>query len=279
MHYEAFGEGKPLLLLHGWSLDHRHMVSEMEPVFKGRAGWKRIYPDLPGHGRTPAPPWISDQDGMLEALLAFVDCLLAGQRFALGGMSAGAYLARGVLYHRASMIDGLLQTAPVVVPADAERTVPPAVTIAADPALLAELGPAERGSLDRAVVQSHRVLDALLRDYVSGNEMANGDLLGPMRQDPLRYGFSFDVDALPEPFPAPTLILTGRQDAAVGFCDAWRIVDNYPRATFMVLDRAGHLLAVDQQELFRALVAEWLDRVEEWIGMSQEKEEQNERAD
>ena len=83
IHYEALGEGRPLVLLHGWSLDHRHMVSQMEPVFAGRAGWQRIYPDLPGHGRTPAPSWISDQDGMLEALLAFIDCLLPGQRFAL----------------------------------------------------------------------------------------------------------------------------------------------------------------------------------------------------
>ncbi len=39
----------------------------------------------------------------------------------------------------------------------------------------------------------------------------------------------------------------------------------FPRATFAVLDRAGHGLTMEQTGLFRALVAEWLDRVEEGI--------------
>jgi pimeloyl-ACP methyl ester carboxylesterase len=73
------------------------------------------------------------------------------------------------------------------------------------------------------------------------------------------------VDALPEPFPAPTLILTGRQDSMCGYREAWKIFDNYPRATFAVLDRAGHLLGWEQQSLFRALASEWLDRVEEYV--------------
>jgi hypothetical protein len=40
-------------------------------------------------------------------------------------------------------------------------------------------------------------------------------------------------------------------------------LENYPRGTFVVLDRAGHGLGVEQEDLFRALVGEWLDRVEE----------------
>jgi len=41
-------------------------------------------------------------------------------------------------------------------------------------------------------------------------------------------------------------------------------LDSYPRASFVVLDRAGHALSVEQKTLFRALVNEWLDRVEEY---------------
>jgi len=43
----------------------------------------------------------------------------------------------------------------------------------------------------------------------------------------------------------------------------WDILENYPRATFVVLDRAGHMLYIEQENLFNALVNEWLDRVEE----------------
>jgi hypothetical protein len=50
----------------------------------------------------------------------------------------------------------------------------------------------------------------------------------------------------------------------VGYRDAWGILEHYPRATFAVLDRTGHLLAVEHEALFRALAGDWLDRVEEW---------------
>jgi len=42
-------------------------------------------------------------------------------------------------------------------------------------------------------------------------------------------------------------------------------LENYPRGTFVVLDRAGHGLEVEQETLFRALANEWLDRLEESI--------------
>jgi pimeloyl-ACP methyl ester carboxylesterase len=71
-----------------------------------------------------------------------------------------------------------------------------------------------------------------------------------------RYEFAFDVDDLQQPFPAPTLILVDRQDAAVGYRDQWRLIENYPRGTTAILDRAGHGLEVEQQALFRALVSE-----------------------
>jgi len=61
-------------------------------------------------------------------------------------------------------------------------------------------------------------------------------------------------------------MLLGRQDSGVGYKDAWSILDNYPRATFAVLDRAGHNLQIEQEELFNSLVSEWLVRVNESLG-------------
>jgi len=79
-------------------------------------------------------------------------------------------------------------------------------------------------------------------------------------------GFSFDVDNPPAPFDKPTLILMGRQDSNVGYRDAWSILENYTRGSFVVLDCAGHGLVVEQENLFQALVKEWLDRVREFSG-------------
>jgi pimeloyl-ACP methyl ester carboxylesterase len=49
----------------------------------------------------------------------------------------------------------------------------------------------------------------------------------------------------------------------VGYQNAWDLVENFPRATFAVLDRASHFLSIEQNALMKALVADWLDRVEE----------------
>ena len=57
--------------------------------------------------------------------------------------------------------------------------------------------------------------------------------------------------------------MTGRQDSTVGYSRAWELLEQYPRATFAVLDGAGHALPHEQPELLRALVTEWLNRVRE----------------
>jgi pimeloyl-ACP methyl ester carboxylesterase len=74
---------------------------------------------------------------------------------------------------------------------------------------------------------------------------------------------SFEVDPHPPLFGGPTLILTARQDHLCGYRDAWDLLDNYPRATFAVLDRAGHFVNIEQDVLCHAIMREWLDRVEE----------------
>ncbi len=49
------GAGRPVLVLHGAGVDHREAEACFEPAFRGVAGYRRIYPDLPGMGRTVMP--------------------------------------------------------------------------------------------------------------------------------------------------------------------------------------------------------------------------------
>jgi pimeloyl-ACP methyl ester carboxylesterase len=266
VHYEVFGEGNPIVVLPGWGLNTRWTAHETEPFFQQREGWKRIYLDPPGHGKTPGKDWITDQDHMLEVLLACIDRLTAGQRFSLIGVSLGAYLARGILLHRAALIDGIAMIVPAIIAEDTNRTVPLHKVLVEDPALKAEITPAEADLYHMAVVHSHKWLD-YQRSFpeLPENEMGDFEFLGRIRENPAKYAFSFDVDDLLEPFSRPALIITGRQDAMVGYKDAWDILDKYPRATYVVLDRAGHQLE-EKAAVVNVLVNEWLDRVEESKG-------------
>ncbi len=263
VHYEVFGEGKPILMLPGWGADSRFMAHDFEPMLGDRSGWRRVYLDPPGHGRTPGAEWVQNQDGVLQVVLDFIDAVLPGQRLVLAGASLGAYLARGILYRRPAMIDGLLMLAPVIQAEDSRRTLPPPVVLVEDPGILDGLDPFEAELFEMVVVRTEAYLQEF-RGYPQPAEGEMGDLefLEGIRQDPERYAFSFDVDALAEPFQGPTLIVSGRQDSVVGYRDAWSILENYTRATYVVLDRAGHFLE-EKQQVLHALVNEWLERVEE----------------
>ncbi len=57
-----------------------------------------------------------------------------------------------------------------------------------------------------------------------------------------------------------------RQDTVVGYRDAWKMVEIFPRATFAIIDMAGHSLSWEQEDLFNCLVSEWIQRVEGYVG-------------
>lgn len=261
VYYEEFGSGRPLFALHGWPLDHRHMLNDLEPLFVNREGWRRIYPDLPGMGKTRAVDWITHQDQMLDIVLEFIDTVAPEERFVVVGTSYGGYLARGVVYRNGAQIDGMFINVPVVEIYETKAELPPQQVIKEDAEFLAALGPDEQYLRDFIVVQSPELLQESRKWYLPARALADRAFLDRLSKN---NSFSFNVDVLSEPFLAPTLILTGRHDNWRGYRGAYKILDNYPRATYVVLDRAGHALTIEQKALFRALAGEWLDRVEEY---------------
>jgi len=265
--YEAHGKGVPVVFLHGWSMDHRDEAPVYEPIFADRPGYRRIYPDLPGMGKSPASKQIKNQDHYLDIVLRFIAAVTNGDRLLLVGTSAGAYLARGAVQRIADRIDGLLLRVPLIIAEDKRRDVPKFAPLIKDETFMAGLAEADLQTYAQLLVHSPRYLKAARRKQekrvAPAMKAADAKHLDPIRSDPARYGFSFDADKLGRPFMAPTLVVTGRQDTNVGYRDAWRIVENYPRATFAVLDRADHGFPIDHDELYRALVNDWLNRVEE----------------
>jgi pimeloyl-ACP methyl ester carboxylesterase len=237
------------------------MLNDMEPLFTKRKGWRRIYPDLPGMGKTQASDWITCQDHMLDIVLEFMDSVAPGERFVVAGGSYGGYLARGVICRRSAQVDGLMMGVPVIETDAKKKNLPKHQVLTEDEDFLAALKPDEQDMREFIVVQSLELLHEFRSVVSPAVAIADREFLQRLRA---HYAFSFDVDALSEPFPAPTLILTGRFDNWCGYREAYQLLDNYPRATFAVLDRAGHALVSEQRALFRALAGEWLDRVEEY---------------
>jgi pimeloyl-ACP methyl ester carboxylesterase len=261
--YEDLGEGTPVVMLHGFGVDRRTMKGCMAPIFSKRSGWRRLYFDLPGMGVTDPVQSVGSSDAMLDFALEFINKVLADQKFLVVGESYGGYLAQGVVYKHPERVLGMLLIGSMVVADDTKRDLEPRTVIEKDDSLLQELEPYEREAFEHfSVVQNRKNWERFKAEMFSGMEVRSSDYLHTIRRSPTTYAFSFDIERLPRRFEGPSLILAGRQDHLVGYKDLWRIVENYPRSSFILLDRAGHALQIEQEEVFNSLVIEWLDRVE-----------------
>jgi pimeloyl-ACP methyl ester carboxylesterase len=260
VHFVDHGSGTPVLALHGVGVDHRELAGALEPVFADRPGYRRIYPDLPGMGGTPAPETVNGSDDVVEVLLGLVEALTGGRPFLVVGQSYGGYLAGAIANRRPGQAAGLALICPLLGAAGAGAAVPEHVVLHAAGDLDGILDPTlEAEFRDYFTVQTPETLRRFQDQVAPGMALADRPALERIFQ-------RWELDTAPEqgpPYANPTLILVGRQDATVGYAGAWRLLEHYPRATFAVLDRAGHALPHEQQGLLAALLGEWLDRVHE----------------
>jgi pimeloyl-ACP methyl ester carboxylesterase len=235
----------------------------MEPVFQSMdAKWQRIYFDLPGMGRTPGKPWITGSDQMLEVVLAFIDAVIPNRHFLVAGQSYGGYLARGVVNKRAAMVDGLLLICPMVDERTRLAHAPAHQVLEKDETLLQSLSKEEREGFESiGVVLDRWSWERYRNEVLPGLKLADQEFLSKYLGQNVPY--SFELEEPNQPFLKPTLMVAGRQDAMVGYRDLWSIIESYPRASYLLLDKAGHSLHIEQDRLFSELVKEWLGRLPE----------------
>ncbi|GIP37693.1 2-hydroxy-6-oxo-6-phenylhexa-2,4-dienoate hydrolase [Paenibacillus sp. J31TS4] len=257
--YKEVGEGKPLLVLHGTGYDHRSMERLLEPVFEGRPGWRRLYVDLPGMGETPAAGFTNSAE-IVDALLAFLDERAPGERAALTGYSFGGYLLRGIAGLRGVALAGLFFLCPVV---GRQRTNLP--ELRPDPPgeeLLAAMTPDEaRRFAGKTVTPTLELLERFRACIFPAQDMADARFLTGLKRTG-GYWLPEEQERGPEQLDVPVGIVCGRQDQIVGYSDAARLLDQFPHASYAVLDKAGHHAFLEKETLVRAHFLDWLDRME-----------------
>jgi pimeloyl-ACP methyl ester carboxylesterase len=199
-------------------------------------------------GRTPAPERIRSAENVLDVLLEFIDGSLGDRPLLVVGHSAGAYFAQAVAGRRPDQVVGLAMLCP----------------------LLARLHDVPAHEV---IYRSGNFGNAEFRDYFTV-QTAETFYRYQTYVEPAarlvdqaaltRIGEQWELSARPRemaPYRRPTLLVAGRQDSTVGYAAVWDLLERYPRATFAVLDGAGHALPHEQPHLLCALVTEWLDRV------------------
>ena len=232
----------PLILLHGWTLDHRMW----QPQTAGLAeDFFLVIPDRRGCGRSTAPPDLARE---AADVIAIAD-VLGFDRFALAGLSQGAVVALDVARRHPSRLTGLIVSgAPL--PSLVEREEVIELDTYRAWATAGDLAAMKREWALHPLMQAHSpetyaLMAAMLADY------DGRDLLG--QSDPPDLPRA-DLRAL----NVPVLALTGEHDTPWRRACAAALAEVAPRAMQALVPGAGHLANADNPARFNALVAAFL---------------------
>ncbi len=172
---------------------------------------------------------------------------LAGLRQIYPDHSAGAYYAQAIAARRPAQVAGLALVCPL---SPGLRDVPEHRVVAGS----GEIGDDDFRSY--FVIQTPEMLERYERYVAPAAALVDQSAL-----ERIGERWALGPDQAPA-YPGPTVVVAGRLDSTVGYAAATDLIDHYPHASLAVLDDAGHALPHEQPELLRALLAEWLARVE-----------------
>ena len=252
---QILGEGLPLVVIHGFGVDHRVMLP-LEDALDG-SGWQRIYIDLPWAAGN-ADTNVSSADHVAQTALNDIHKYLGDRPFAVIGNSFGAMIARHVAHVLRDQVLGLATLAGVYEPDHQARSLPRRQVVQEDPSVLALAGQVRDDYEEMSVVQSEATLEAFTRYVLPGLRGANQTVLERVAEE---YALSVEPEVSHRaPFEAPSLHLFGRQDHVTGYEDGWKLRSHYVRGTYAVLDAAGHNAHLERPDLTAALVKDWLVR-------------------
>jgi pimeloyl-ACP methyl ester carboxylesterase len=246
LNYEILGEGAPIIMLNGYFNDLGAWKGCMEPILKNNPNYKRIYLDYPGSGGSKVSEAVKSWKDLFQLILKFIDSVIPGENFIIAGHSFGGFLARGILKERFELVEGILLTCPVVKPRLEKRNIDKKIS--------------HRLNLSEDKIK--KIKARINREVIKSQKNTDKRYLKELRANSIQT--EYDFDALESPFLKPALIIAGRQDTVVGYKDLYGILDNFPRASLLILDNGKHDIQIEQEEMFTSAVSEWLMRVEEY---------------
>ncbi|HWI53482.1 MAG TPA: alpha/beta fold hydrolase [Symbiobacteriaceae bacterium] len=248
LHFEELGEGFPLVLLHGHTLDRRMWQSTAPGL--AAAGYRVIMPDMAGHGLSGPPAADSTPAGDLAELLhelGIGNAVIAG--LSLGGAVAINFALR------------FPELCAALIPIDAAlfghrfaqwQSTKPYIALARSEGLA-------------------RGLQAWLADPLFARAMAS-PAAPAIREMVGEYPGHAWLEQAPSPVPpgpldavrlgeitAPTLVLTGEHDLPDFRQIGEKLATEIPGAHRRVIPGAGHLTPLEQPAAFTAAVLQFLD--------------------
>jgi pimeloyl-ACP methyl ester carboxylesterase len=251
MNFVERGRGAPLLLVHGFPLDHAMWKGQID----GLANICRVIaPDLRGFGRSSVTPGTVSMAQMADDLAGLLDALEIREPVGFCGLSMGGYVGwQFVLRHRQRLAKIILcDTRAVADSAEAaagrrktaERVIVEGAGVVAE-TMLPKLFAPQTAKVQPQVVEETR--QVMLGTNPQGIAAA---LLGMAeRNDVTRQLPSMEV---------PALVVCGQHDAISPPAEMKQIAAALPQARYVEVADAGHMAPLERPDAVNGAIREFL---------------------
>jgi 2-hydroxy-6-oxonona-2,4-dienedioate hydrolase len=248
--WRSWGDGPPLVLLHGASGSWTHWIRNVAPLSER---FRVIVPDMPGFGDSDVPPEPHTAEGLAELLAGSLDVMLPSPTridlagFSFGSIIAGLMAAR--LGHRVSTLV-LVGTGGLGIGLGSPRS-------------LARIE-ATMSSEEIRGVHRANLLTLMLARPESADELAVSVQIDNLRRSRFKSGTIPQSDVLRRALPAiraRIAVIWGGSDAFVdGRLDACRrvLISAQPDLDFRVIEGVGHWVPYEAAHEINAALFELL---------------------
>ncbi|GFO62698.1 alpha/beta fold hydrolase [Geomonas paludis] len=254
--YDDMGTGPAVILIHGFPLNRQMWQPQLQPI--ADAGFRVIAPDLRGFGASDAPAGGYSMERFADDIIAILDALKI-DKAVIGGMSMGGYILMNLLERypdrvraacfiatRSNADDEAGRERRKAMAAEAERLgANPIIKIFAELLFASETSQTSPELIARVTTW--------MRD-TNPKGLAGGLLAMRDRKD---Y-----TPLLPS-FRHPSLVIAGAEDRAAPAEAAQTLMDGLRGCRSKVIENAGHMVNMEQPEIFNQTLIEFLNSLPE----------------
>jgi len=266
--FKDVGQGVPLLLVHGFPLDHTMWSAQIDAL---PSRCRLIAPDLRGFGRSPlgADDDVLTMERLADDLAMLLDALEIGGPVVLCGLSMGGYVALQFVRQYASRLRGLI-LCDTRAAADSPEAAAARLAMA-DRVLREGNGPLVEAMLPRilsgSTARNHpRVLEALRRVMMGTSPRTVAAAQRGMARRP-------DMTAALARISCSTLVLVGAEDASSPPAEMRAMADAIAGARYVEIPEAGHLAPLENPAAVNAAILGCLDGIASRSKTTQPREE------
>ena len=249
------GRGMPVLLVHGFPLDHSMWDAQIARLSER---WRVIAPDMRGFGGSQVTSGTVTMEQMADDVAALVETLAIDEPIVLCGLSMGGYVALAFWRKHASRLRALVlcdtRAAADTHEAAAGRleTVEHVLREGTEPLADAMLGKLFAPS----TLENHPNTTAIERQKILA---ANPEgIAAALRGMARRRDFRDELANI----SLPTMVIVGEHDVISTVDEMRSIAKAIPAAEFVILPGAGHMTPLENPTGFNEAIEQFLTRVE-----------------